>query len=1254
MDFQRKQIPFLHRGQNWNAPPEKLPDGQPNWAKNVRVLEQGTISAAHGFTPRFVVTARDYIHSMSRLNILNPDFDPALGRTYVLGADFQLNVFQDQATLSNATLNPVVTPQGIAGFSGNPLSIVDMQPVGAAVAWKYIGDSQQMATVGYYPPGPDSTGAILPGDTSGSTMARCLTMGLDPPVYTGGPPQAYSNAGGNLNGSYQWCFAYRRLPTGARSNPSPATRATAASPASVITSGHAAMTLPPVPQDPQHPGQPDFHVTVDVYRFGGLVNRWALVGSGPGGSVFVDNVADETLLAAPAPPQITDASTGLTRFNCYRPFVTQDISRGGQANVSVNSSGVTIVTVQSGDNFNPQWLPGSTIQIGATGGATASSFTIYQIDSPTQLELAGDCSATLPAGVYSWSTPAGTLQAGQPLPHIWGPYGIGQSGSYIFGCGDPNARGTLYWTNGNDPDSTDLVNNIIVTSPSEKLVTGCVYNGQPYAWSTERQFQIFPSLTVFGQFTTQEVAGAKGVWMEWSLSVQSNGISDQSVTWRGKDGIYDMSASGGLQRLTDPLYAFFPHDNQPSIAPETIIAQIGPTSQHPENVGNLDDTQPQYHRITWFQGMLFYDFVALTTNPTTDASQNTYSTLVWDSVNIPGGGWVSLDQPFETTAAAVCRCVEIGANDPNFDAAIEPGPIYGPMARGGNLLVLRSVDLTTGNFTEPWVYDYYGYTRGFEARVITKAEDMGDSRAPKLWGDYWVDCTPINPISFYPLYDFNIGPLLPSTANPGQLPGPPDQRAQYTFDFLEFLPTSPPPGGGGAGFLNPTLGLDVRWIAADGQFTEQLYQWQPSFIPKPEFVEYRATDPNDAGATQAKYLMGANIEANTLNQPIEVGVIIDGQFITTLNMQHNYQSIKPYAWEPVAGYEFQVQLVLGPGTNALQLFKINWLFDPWPDAIARKYPFQNLGTSGDKYIKGVVMPMETGGQPASLTLWADDSNALIQWDSKTTPALKKTGVVLDLPNGPFTAHEIQFATLTNARIWPGEAKIDFDPWPESSTDVSSFTDLGYNGAKFIQGAVIPMETGGKPVSLKIRNECSQFVTLPARTTPTNCKQSFAFSFSPCYNPASDVFIGHEIQVQPSSDARIWYDEIKWIWEPMPELVPSWVTQPTDLDLPGWHSQRDCYIAYMGGAGAPVLTITTEYGSMQYPLDAVTDGQYTRCYRVLAPQKAKWRSFRVEACGGMRLFLKDCEVRAKAWGDSGPFKSFQPFGDLSRTNGGARI
>ncbi|HEY6369854.1 MAG TPA: hypothetical protein VIX37_04700, partial [Candidatus Sulfotelmatobacter sp.] len=82
-----------------------------------------------------------------------------------------------------------------------------------------------------------------------------------------------------------------------------------------------------------------------------------------------------------------------------------------------------------------------------------------------------------------------------------------------------------------------------------------------------------------------------------------------------------------------------------------------------------------------------------------------------------------------------------------------------------------------------------------------------------------------------------------------------------------------------------------------------------------------------------------------------------------------------------------------------------------------------------------------------------------------------------------------------------------------------------------------------------------------------------------------------------------------------------------------------------------------YGTESYPLDPVTPDVYTRCYRVLKPQKAKWRSYRVEGCGLFRLYIKDCVVRVKEWGSTALYVNAQPFGDLSRVNGvpgGARI
>lgn len=1136
MEFQRKQIPFLHMGMNWNKSIEKLKDGEVAWAKNVRVLGQGTISTAHGHTQDFQLTSATYLHSMSRLNILSANFDPNLGRTYVLGADTNLYVFQDQTTLSSAALNPVKTPLGQTNvFSGNPLSIVDAEPAGATVAWKYIGDAEQMVTVGYYP-----------GDTKGSTMARCLTIGLHPPL-SNVPWTLNSGTGLNLNGDYQWAFAYRRVSTGARSNPSAALRFSVSHPAITCANQSITITLPTAPLDPQT-GAPDTNVVVDVYRFGGSVFRWALVGSAAGGTPFTDNMQDAQLLAAPAPPQATDPLTGLTRFNLFQPFVTQDVEHAGSGVLGQNAT-TKIWTLTTGTGqFDLNWLPGSTIYV------TGLAFNIYQVLSTAEIELAQDTGLT--TGTYNWSIPTGTLRSGQPLSHLWGVYGVGFSGSYLFACGDPNGRGNLYWTNGNDPDSTDVVNFIQVTSPSEKLVTGCIYDGQPYCWSTERQFQIFPSLTVLGQFTTQEVAGAKGCWLEWSLSVQANGLSDQSVTWRGKDGIYDWSTNG-LQRLTDPLYSFFPHDNNPGIAPEGIMPFINTAlSHHGENVGNLDDTQPKYHRLCWFQGLLYYDFVALAEVQGVQGVV-TYSTLVWDSVNIPGGGWVSLDQPFADTTHPVARGIDIGANDPNFDAVNQPSPPnLGPMVRGGSLKVMW------GNT----IFDYYGYVRGFESRFITRAEDIGDSRAQKRWGDYWLDCTPLNNSGFfvYPLAGFHRCSMTSVTVPGGETamvpdfcpnPSEPGQRAQFILDFQEFL------GADGASLMSPTLGVDIIWNGADGEFASTLYQWSPSYVVKPEVVSFRASDPNDLGQLQAKYFTGLNLEANTFGQTYNLSVLIDNNPVATLPINHNGQSEHPYAFTPQAGYETQLEMQWPQPNDQLptwQLYKINWIFEPWPD---------------------------------------------------------------------------------------------------STTRASFPSDLGYTGSKFMQGLVAPMETGGNPVTFSIQGDCGQQATMGPITTPNLCKMDVAFSFSPCNGSPSNPFIASQVQIFPNSAARIWYDQIKWIWEPEPELVASWVTQPTDHDFPTWHHHRDAFIAYRGGSGMPVLYITTEYGTEAYPLDPVVPNQYVRCYRVLKPQKAKWRSYRVEGCGLFRLYIKDSVVRVKEWGSTGPYVNAQPFGDLSRQNGapgGAKI
>ena len=186
--------------------------------------------------------------------------------------------------------------------------------------------------------------------------------------------------------------------------------------------------------------------------------------------------------------------------------------------------------------------------------------------------------------------------------------------------------------------------------------------------------------------------------------------------------------------------------------------------------------------------------------------------------------------------------------------------------------------------------------------MITKAEDIADSRAPKLWGDFWLDCTPLDMLEVTPLVDFHKTAMSTLQVPPPGSTAAPGIRDNFVLDFPEFF------DAGGKGLLNQSLGLDIRWQTSNGQFAATLNQWQPSYIIKPEFWQFRASDRDDVGAAQAKYLMAANIEANTTDpitgvvQTVLIDVWVDGQLVGQWNLNHDFQSTKPYAIEPVAGY----------------------------------------------------------------------------------------------------------------------------------------------------------------------------------------------------------------------------------------------------------------------------------------------------------------------------------------------------------------
>lgn len=1201
-EFQKRISKFTHKGMAWNQPVDMIPEGKIAFARNIRATKNGELTQRPGLTLFAALAgAPTWAHSMSRLNNFSTDLN--FNNVYVIGADQAIYVGDVAGDLQSIGL------PGTAGLSGNPLTMVDAYPASGIAGWKYIGDSNQMLDVGFYP-----------GDIPSAMPARALTMGMLPPLFA---DVFITKAAGNLTGAYQWATAFRRIITGARSNPSAASRDTLATPALTLTNQSVSFGLPFTPIDPQT-GMPDNNILVDVYRFGGTVNRWALVGSGRGGTLFTDNQPDLNLLAAPSPPETVDPNTGITRFTLFKPFIVPDRNRSGMGSVTVQPNGTFFLTVTSGDHIDAGVLQGSLISI------NNSNFHIYEVEG-TGLggcELAEDATGILSnGGVYAWTLPSGTLVAGTPCPHIWGPYGTGVAGAVLFGCGAADAAGTLFWTNGNDPDSTDLVNSLVVTSASEPLTGGCVFNGTAYVFSTERMFQIFPSLQIAGQFYVQEVIGGKGMLMEWSLTVQTNSIADQSITWVGKDGIYDFSPLTGTISLTDAsLYPFFPHDNTPGLSIGQIFPWCNEQLFAPDfnQQANPIPFNSRFHRLMWIDGELFYDF------PTTTAG--IWATLVFDSKNVQG--WVCRDQYITNGTTPISRMTEIGGN--NMKVAL-----------GGTIYDYSTMIGTRSNDDGAV----------FICRVITRADDAGDLRAQKLVGDVWVDSNPNGDIIDIAVLGslHTVTLTSPTTAQTGTV-----RTGTGPAAIVELL-------GGGLGLLTSTIGLDLNWIPLNGIPT--LYQWQYSFVPKPDIQGLRALDKTDDGWLGAKYMRGFVIECNTYNQPRLVNVLIDfvaarnpltGTSVFTINSGTNTQIEIPLAIVPQVGQEFQISIdPSDTSTAGWEVFSIRWVWEKWPDLDQKDSPWLEP-SRGPKpaYLRGFSMPIDTNGLPVAFQL-RTETNVVIPLGTFTTPApiagsvggFKTTiafaiAPLVNLVNiGPVVNHQVRIEPQGIGRYWYDEIIWDAEEYPEYSFEWSPIVDCGYGKAKFMQGLVIPLDTLGQPVVFQFVNIDTGIVGYTSPAVTATGKQSQAFSWPP--------FIAHLVQIIPLGQARIWINEAIWLFKPTPELALTWTTPPMTHGLNGWLHQRLSWFAYLSTDFVEFRRSFSDGTSEVYTLPS-SAGLFAKALVPLTPKKTLWLQYSATGNTVFKIFENDLELHTKQWGSDGPYLPLRPIGGPTVSQEGAEI
>lgn len=484
-------------------------------------------------------------------------FQPAFNSAAISGSQTSLQALQTAAT--NALLQDVtvaIPSAGLTGATQPAYGTPGQSPIGQYDAYGTYSSVDVPASEQLYAGSEDWTEIYIPfsaltriGADATRSIANVNAIGL------------WVNCSGtvNIQASAWWVgggygpntlaataqpllyrYRYRSKETGAKSQQSPATRSTLqvnpngsinGSTSGLIAQRQQVAVTAALSADPQVD-------QIDFERFGGVNLGWNYVGTLPntGTPTFLDTYADADIVTNP--PLETDA---------VMPWPSFDIPRSGTCNVVG-----TQVTWISGDQFNTSWAPGQEILINGI------PYTVYgQPGSATSLATVEnvDVLTNVPFLV------AEPVLIGQPLPYVIGPF----SSNFLLGWGDPRNPGLIYATKGGDPDSAPLNYYLELSSPSEPIVGGVIFDDNAIVASTKRfwRVSIDPQAVASGQgnvLTAVEIPVGRGLFSPWAI------CAGPVIWFLGDDGVpYATTGSAAASLVENDLRPLFPHDGGPGI-----------------------------------------------------------------------------------------------------------------------------------------------------------------------------------------------------------------------------------------------------------------------------------------------------------------------------------------------------------------------------------------------------------------------------------------------------------------------------------------------------------------------------------------------------------------------------------------------------------------------------------------------------------------------------------------------------------------
>ena len=557
----------------------------------------------------------------------------------------------------------------------------------------------------------------------------------------------------------------------------------------------------------------------------------------------------------------------------------------------------------------------------------------------------------------------------------------------------------------------------------------------------------------------------------------------------------------------------------------------------------------------------------------------------------------------------------LGGRWKHYTWGVEPGTMFVDRLTPGDSGRMIIGGRSTGD-----AYAHTGLTdngAAISASGRTGALDGGKGREDKLFGDLLVDMD-------RDLLDIAIQVLLndETVTNSVQTLTTGTDRRRYVLDSFGSVPQR-----------GRSVSVDFSWTGSRRPTVEQ---FGVSVIAEPESTNLRATQWDDAGSSNEKWMYGVMIECDTYGEdrPVIVEFFQGTSIVTadTFTINHDGRKRHFETWPFVRADRVRIR----PVTDCAQwiLYECDWLHHEQPPRI--KQPDSGEEGPWDTYYTGLDLDINTFGQTKQFNIFVDGV-------ALTNPVTGTIVFEVITANrgvhhwhfGPGRGHIYRYVAIDEnpCLLYQHRWHTDAEPSEQANWN-QNFTIAGTHTDKYIKGVKLECDTFGlnKTVTIEVDGAVAATLTI---NTPDRRVVHEAFP----------QVRGRVVRILPTDNnpGRLYTASLIFDQEPLG--LDRWETQELDLGSPGWKALLEGWITLRSSAAVNLdVVYVREDGTSttrSYTLPD-TAGVKTPHYLTFEADKAVLFKFLLTSASDFWLYKEETSLKIMQW--NGGVIEAKPFGN----------